>query len=68
MAQTHLTCEIRTVTGDSLGLLILAEKSFKTGSVGYHGQGKIEIDGERYQCQVQMVKIGSKAAADSDKE
>ena len=36
------------------------EKVFKTGSKGYFGMGKIEINGKRYQVQVQMVEIGSK--------
>jgi hypothetical protein len=35
-------------------------KEFKTGSRGFYGQGKIEIDGKRYQVQIQLVEIGSK--------
>jgi hypothetical protein len=39
-------------------------KEFKTGSRGFHGQGKIEIDGKRYQVQLQFVEIGSKTKTD----
>ena len=38
----------------------LPEKKFKTGSVGYWASQKVEINGKRYQCQFQMVEIGSK--------
>jgi hypothetical protein len=37
-------------------------KDFKTGSKGYFTSGKVEVEGKRYQVQVQMVEIGSKAA------
>ena len=55
-----LTAELRTVDGQSLGVLVLKEKVFKSGSVGYHGQGKVEIADKRHQVQVQAVEIGSK--------
>ncbi len=38
----------------------LPEKRFKTGSTGYWASQKVEINGKRYQCQFQMVEIGSK--------
>jgi hypothetical protein len=38
----------------------LAEKKFSTGSTGYWANAKLEIDGKNYQCQFQMVQIGSK--------
>jgi hypothetical protein len=38
----------------------LPEKKFSTGSVGYWATQKLEINGKRYQCQFQMVEIGSK--------
>ncbi len=38
----------------------LPEKKFKTGSTGYWATQKVEMNGKRYQCQVQMVEIGSK--------
>ncbi len=40
--------------------LVANAKQFKTGSDGFFGTGKIEVEGVRYQCQVQMVRIGSK--------
>jgi len=43
-------------------------KDFKTGSKGYFTSGKVEIEGKRYQLQVQLVEIGSKEAAKAPKE
>lgn len=56
----NLIVEIKTDDGTPISILVAAPKNFKTGSRGYHGQGKIEIDGKRYQTQVQLVEIGSK--------
>lgn len=53
-------CEIKTSEGKLLGTFTLPEKVFKTGSRGYYANGKMEIDGKRYQTQVQLVEIGSK--------
>ena len=55
-----LTCEIRTLTGESIGVLVLEPKTFKSGSTGYFATGKVTVDGVRYQGQVQLVAIGSK--------
>ncbi len=52
--------EIKTDDGKLLGVMTLPEKAFKTGSRGYYANGKIEIDGKRYQAQIQLVEIGSK--------
>ena len=60
-----LTVEIRQLTGESLGVLVLKPKTFSTGSTGFHATGKIEIDGKRYQSQVQLVQIGSKNKDDT---
>ena len=38
----------------------LPEKKFSTGSIGYWASTKMEIKGKRYQCQFQLVEIGSK--------
>ncbi len=54
--------EIKTAEGQLLGVMTLPPKEFKTGSRGYYANGKIEIDGKRYQAQVQLVEIGSKNA------
>ena len=55
-----LIVEIKTAEGQTIALLTVDEKNFKTGSRGFHGQGKIDFNGKRYQTQVQMVEIGSK--------
>lgn len=55
-----LIVEIKTAEGQTIALLTVEAKNFKTGSRGFHGQGKIDFDGKRYQTQVQMVEIGSK--------
>ena len=53
-----LTCEIRTLTGESLGVILLNEKTFASGKPGYFGQTKLELEGVRYQAQAQLVRIG----------
>ncbi len=52
--------EVKTAEGKLLGTFTLPEKVFKTGSRGYYANGKMEIDGKRYQTQIQLVEIGSK--------
>ena len=39
---------------------ILAKKDFKTGSRGYHAQGKMQIGEKSYQINILCVEIGSK--------
>ena len=39
---------------------ILAKKDFKTGSRGYHAQGKMWIGEKSYQINILCVEIGSK--------
>lgn len=51
------------VFGDDGGLVFvneLLQKVFSTGSRGYYTNGKIVIDGKRYQAMVTLVEIGSK--------
>ena len=55
-----LLAMIKTEDGVTLGMIPLAPKDFKTGSRGYFGQGKVEVNGERLQVQIQAVIIGSK--------
>ena len=48
----------------SLGTLIANAKSFRTGSKGFFGCGKlVGDDGVVYQCQFQAVEVGSKPVA-----
>ncbi len=54
-----LTCEVRTLDGQSLGVMVLKARTFASGSRGFHGQAKLEVNGERLQCQCQAVVIGS---------
>ncbi len=57
-----LIAEIKTSEGQVVAVMALPIKEFKTGSKGYFANGKIEIDGKRYQAQIQLVEIGSKTA------
>ena len=47
-------------TSELVGELVANSKTFASGSTGFFGQGKMEIDGKRYQVQAQLVEIGSK--------
>ena len=58
-----LIAEIKTTEGQVVGTMALPIKEFKTGSRGFYANGKIEIDGKRYQAQIQLVEIGSKTTA-----
>ena len=55
-----LTVTIRDDNGQSVGVLVLNPKDFTSGSRGFFGTGKVAIEGKRYQCQAQVVEIGSK--------
>lgn len=55
-----IIAEIKTGDGQLLGMLTLPAKDFKTGSKGFYANGKLEIEGKRYQAQIQLVEIGSK--------
>jgi hypothetical protein len=55
-----LIAEIRTTAGQSVAVLTLPAREFKTGSRGYDANEEVEIDGKRCQVQVQLVEIGSK--------
>jgi hypothetical protein len=39
---------------------VLNKKDFKTGSRGYHGQGKMRVGEKNYQINILCVEIGSK--------
>ncbi|MBL8045307.1 MAG: hypothetical protein JNL09_02140 [Anaerolineales bacterium] len=61
-----IVAEIKTADGQLLGMFTLPAKDFKTGSKGYYANGKLEIDGKRYQAQIQLVEIGSKKPEGSE--
>jgi len=65
-ASDFILAELKTATGQILSVFTLPPKQFKTGSRGYYANQKIEIDGKRYQVQVQLVEIGSKPVAQAD--
>jgi len=56
----NLIAEIKSDDGKVVGVMALPPKVFKTKSRGFFANGKIEIDGKRYQAQIQLVEIGSK--------
>ena len=59
--------ELKTDSGQVLSVFSATPKTFKTGSRGYYARQVIDIDGKRYQVQVQLVEKGSKnRAKDSD--
>ena len=60
-----IIAEIKTDDGKILGVMTLPAKDFKTGSKGFYANGKLEIEGKRYQAQIQLVEIGSKPAEGS---
>jgi hypothetical protein len=51
--------EVTDLEGKSASFA-LKEKTFKTGSTGFHAFGKVLIDGEKYQANLLLVKVGSK--------
>lgn len=57
--------ELKTDSGQMVSMISVLPKEFKTGSRGYYGNQKVEMDGKRYQVQIQMVEIGSKKAENS---
>jgi len=62
-----LIAELKTQEGQLVAVLTVPPKDFKTGSKGFYGNSKAEIDGKRYQIQIQIVEIGSKKKTeDSD--
>jgi len=55
-----IIAEIKNDQGQLITVLTLPPKDFKTGSRGFYANGKTEIEGKRYQVQVQLVEVGSK--------
>lgn len=56
--------ELKDGNGKTIAMLTAQPKEFKTGSRGFYAMDKIEIDGKRYQTQIQLVEIGSKPQKD----
>jgi hypothetical protein len=47
---------------------IFSKKDFKTGSRGYHAQGKMMSGGKNYQINILCVEIGSKPKDKEEKK
>jgi hypothetical protein len=62
----NILAEIKTLEGQSLATFTVPAKEFKTGSRGYYANGKVEIEGKRYQVQIQLVEIGSKKKIETE--
>ena len=52
--------ELKGTDGKIVGVLTAQPKEFKTGSRGFFATGKVQIEGKKYQAQIQLVEIGSK--------
>jgi len=55
-----LTLSIKDLNGQAADDVSLAATQFSTGSRGFRANRKVEINGKRYQCNFQLVEIGSK--------
>lgn len=65
-APNFLIAELKSDSGQTLSVLSVPPKEFKTGSRGYYANQKLEIDGKRYQVQIQLIEIGSKNKAEEE--
>jgi len=61
-----IIAELKNEKGEVVGVLTASPKEFKTGSKGFYANAKAEIEGKRYQVQLQLVEIGSKPKSDAD--
>jgi hypothetical protein len=55
-----LIADLKMDNDTRVAIVNVLPKQFKTGSRGFYANQKIEIDGKRYQIQIQAVEIGSK--------
>lgn len=49
-------------------IIIATEKTFSTGSKGYHGVGKVFLNGKKYQVNTMLIEVGSKPATAKGKK
>jgi len=61
-APPTLTLEIRGSAGEVWGTIVASSKEFKTGSVGFYGNGKLinPKSGAKYQVGANIILVGSK--------
>jgi hypothetical protein len=57
-----VTAELKN-DGQVIAVVSVPSKEFKTGSRGFYTNGKVEVNGKRYQMSVQLVEIGSKGTS-----
>ncbi len=60
----YILADLKLDDGQSVAVITVPPKEFKTGSRGFFGSTKAEINGKRYQIQIQVVEIGSKGKAE----
>jgi hypothetical protein len=58
-----LLVRIEDARGNLVGAFTASEGDFRTGSKGFKATAKVNIDGKRYQTQLNMVEIGSRPDA-----
>jgi len=54
--------------GAKQSFILSGEKNFKTGSKGFHAQGKMQIGDKNYQINILAVEIGSKPKEKEEKK
>ena len=60
-----IIAELKADQGQPLVVITATPREFKTGSRGFYANQKFEIDGKRYQMQIQIVEIGSRKKVES---
>lgn len=60
-----MTVNEQVAAAFQVGGVQLVEKTFSTGSRGFNANGKVTIDGKRYQLSANLVEIGSKPVSKS---
>ena len=61
----YILADLKLDDGQSIAVITVPPKEFKTGSRGFFGSTKAEINGKRYQIQIQVVEIGSKSKTET---
>ena len=54
--------------GAKQSFILSSEKNFKTGSRGFHAQGKMQVGDKNYQINILAVEIGSKPKEKEEKK
>ncbi len=62
----YILADLKLDDGQAIAVITVPPKDFKTGSRGFYGSTKAEINGKRYQIQIQVVEIGSKGKSEKE--